>query len=72
MFHHKKNSDWYQTDKWREFNKQCSLKICKSKGIARIYGVSYNPQYQGAIEVLNRTIQNFLTSWKTTKRKNII
>ena len=56
--------DWLQTDNGREFKNNILEKICESKGIARIYGVPYNPQHQGAVEAFNRTVQNFLTSAK--------
>ena len=56
--------DWLQTDNGREFKKNILEKFCESKGIARIYRVSYNPQHQGAVEAFNRTVQNFLTSAK--------
>ena len=44
------------------------LKNCQSKGIVWIHGVPYNPQHQGAVEALNRTVQNFLTSAKDHKK----
>ena len=46
-------------------------KFWKLKDIARINGVPYNPQHQGAIEALNRIVQNLVNSSKTTKRKDI-
>ena len=64
--------DWHQTDKWREFKKKCSWKIYESKGIARIYEAYYTPQRQEAVKVSNRNVQNFLTSAKDHKKKNII
>ena len=47
-----------------ESSKKILEKFCESKGIARIYGVPYNPQHQGSVEAFNRTVQNFLTSAK--------
>ena len=35
-------------------------KFSKGKKIEYLWGSSYHPQSQGAIELLNRTIQNFL------------
>ena len=42
-----------------------------SKDIARIYEIHYNSHYQGAVKVFNRTVQNFFTSAKDYRKKNI-
>ena len=49
--------------------KQCSGKLCKSKRIARIYGVPYNPQHQGVVKVFNRIVQNFLNLSKRQQKE---
>ena len=59
--------EWHQTDKWRESKNNLLEYFSESKGIAKIYGVPYNPQHQGAEEVSNRTVS--LPLQKTTKRK---
>ena len=48
--------DWIQTDNGREFKNDILEKFCESKCIARIYGVLYNPQHQGAVKAFNRTV----------------
>ena len=34
--------------------------FCESNGIARIYGIHYTRQLQGAVKVFNKIVQNFL------------
>ena len=41
----------------------------ESKGIARIYGVTYNHSASRSREGIQRTVQIFLPQQKTTKRK---
>ena len=43
--------------------------FCELKGIAKIYGIPYNPLNQGAVKVSNKTLQNFLTIAKDHKEK---
>ena len=64
--------DWLQTDNGREFKNDILEKFCESKGIAKIYGVPYNPSTK---EQLKHSIELFKISWpqqKTTKRIDII
>ena len=59
---------WFPTDNGREFKDDILEKFSESKGIARIYGVPYNSEHQGAVELSNRIVQNFLTLAKVHQK----
>ena len=47
------------------------INFINRKGIARINGIPYNPQSQGAVKVFNRTIQNLMNSAKEYKKEKV-
>ena len=47
--------EWHQTDKWREYLNYVLENLYEFKGIARIYGVPYNPRHLVSEKVSNRT-----------------
>ena len=52
----------------KRVQKLCSGEYCKSKGIARIYVVHYNPKFN-RVERYSIELLNFLPEQKTIKRK---
>ena len=57
-----------QTDNGTEFKNSVLTEFCKQKKIKQIFGTPYNPQHQGAVEVFNRTVKDFLTVAKDHQR----
>ena len=49
-----------QTDNGGEFNNELLKKFLEQNNIQYVRGSPYHPQSQGAVESINRTIQNFL------------
>ena len=52
------------TDNCGEFKNKVMENYLKESNIYHITGGPYNPQHQGAVEALNKTIKNFLISAK--------
>ena len=57
-----------QTNNGAEFKNKIISKFCFERNVQQIYGMSYNPQHQGAVEAFNQTVQDFLTLVKDQQK----
>ena len=49
-----------QTNNGAELRNKIINQFCYERNVQQICGVPYIPQYQGAVEAINRTVQDFL------------